>query len=242
MSAVVADVFRAYRFVRLGRGPPSVRATLAGAVVASAAGLLVAGVGPSAVGVAAAGALVGGALVRVLPGVVAAAGRRGALVARLAVEAGLAGDGGLVARAAARRRVRRDLRRELAAELQRVADARELVAEYRAQLFEALDAGIRWVLHPPDGTSRTRDELETVAETLGVPVELVESIALDPLIPVDTPVAIGGHPDRFRGFETDLRLVRVAVESKRQLLDKAERQLQDAVAGLPGALAAEIGR
>src|SRR5690606_34503468 len=74
--------------------------------------------------------------------------------------------------------------------------------------------------------------------TLGVPVELVESIALDPLIPVDTPVAIGGHPDRFRGFETDLRLVRVAVESKRQLLDKAERQLQDAVAGLPGALAA----
>src|SRR5690606_19509636 len=146
MSAVVADVFRAYRFVRLGRGPPSVRATLAGAVVASAAGLLVAGVGPSAVGVAAAGALVGGALVRVLPGVVAAAGRRGALVARLAVEAGLAGDGGLVARAAARRRVRRDLRRELAAELQRGADARELVAEYQAELFEALEAGIRRVL------------------------------------------------------------------------------------------------
>src|SRR5690606_41917679 len=50
--------------------------------------------------------------------------------------------------------------------------------------------------------------------------------------------ASGAHPARFRGVETARRLVRVAVESKRQLLDKAERQLQDAVAGLPGALAA----
>src|SRR5690606_12740322 len=50
--------------------------------------------------------------------------------------------------------------------------------------------------------------------------------------------AIGGHPDRFRTFASDLHLVRVAVEGKRQLLARAEQQLQDAVTGLPAALAA----
>src|SRR5690606_15799371 len=120
---------------------------------------------------------------------------------------------------------------ELAAEQQRVQDARELVNDYRAQLFEAIDAGIRWVLHPPDGTVRDRTDLRVVAAQLRVPVVLVESIALDPLVPVDTPNAIGGHPDRFRTFASDLHLVRVAVEGKRQLLARAEQQLQDAVTG-----------
>ena len=220
IGAVVMLVVGAYRYFRLGRGPPALRATLFGASVVLAAGLLTAGAGPSLAPLVVGGALVSVVMIRLLPAVFAAVRGRGALVIGLMVESALAGYGGPVARAAARIRVNRDLRRELAAAPKRLTDARELVADNEAQLEAAVREGIQWVSHPPDGSLRDRTDLQTVHKRLGIPVVEVESISLDPAVWPDTPAAIGGDPDRFRGFASDLGLVHAAVQRRNQVLTR----------------------
>ena len=249
VAAVVAAVIGAYRYVRLGRGPPLVVTTLVGTFAVLTAGLMV-GVGPSVVAIAMGGAVIGSGLVGLLPAAAAVVQRRAELVFGLAADAALAGNGGPFGRAAGRVRVWRDLARDLAAARaavaaarQRAVDAHELVVGYRAELDATLREGIRWVLNPPDGSVRGLRYRLVVATVLGVPLALVESIAFDPAISVDTPPAIGGHADRFQSFVTDLGLVRAAVQGRRLALEAAEQQEQEAVAaasaasaGLPAAL------
>jgi hypothetical protein len=102
---------------------------------------------------------------------------------------------------------------------------RELVADLRGELDELVRGGIRWLMHPPDGTVRGERELERIAKALHMPRELVDAIARDPSVSADNPAALGGHPGRFRGFRSDLNLVRAAVADKLRALRAAEQRL-----------------
>ena len=248
VAAVVAVAVGTYRYVRESRGPPPLSATLVGTFIVLTTGLVQIGVGPAVVATAMGGAIIGSAVVRFLPDVVRGVRQRGALVAGLLADAGLAGRGGFPARVAARVRVKRELRANVAAAHGRVTAARQqvvelraLVTDFEAELGRAVRESIRWLLNPPDGTVRGPRYRAAVATVLGVPRALVDSIADDPGIWPDTPVAVGGEADRFQGFRTDVGVAHAAIQRLRQALENGERQLAVAIAAEQAAIAAFPG-
>ena len=215
VAAVVAMAVGTYRYVRASRGPPPFTTTLVGTFVVLTTGLGMAGVGPVAVVAALGGAVIGSAVVRWLPVVRAVLWQRGALVAGLAANAGLAGRGGFPARIAARVQVMRELRRDLAAvraseaaAQQRVLDDRELVAASTRSSTPRCARASAGCSTRRTGASAVRPSARPSRGCSACRGQLVDSYAIDPAIPVDTPVAVGAAPDRFQRFAVDLALVK----------------------------------
>ncbi|HWN36588.1 MAG TPA: alpha/beta hydrolase [Pseudonocardia sp.] len=101
-----------------------------------------------------------------------------------------------------------------------------------AALTELISSGVRWLLHPADGTPPPADAVDRITTRLGLPEALAASWALDDTVVIDVPVAIGMNPDlridRFGDFDTRLGLVGQALDQLRATRAVADAAVTEA--------------